>query len=166
MTRIEVVGINDAIRSLNKIEPGLRKEFAAEATRIAQPAIEEAQRRYSTVGWGDSRIHGLSRKWTDSNGRKLFPWSIPKARNGVKVRLDADRRRTATILLEQRDAATAILESAGRATANPLGMALGSLRPGHTRILAPSLFSKRNQIESEMQKASLKVIDRVQKELN
>ena len=33
-TRITVAGIDDAIRALNKIEPGLRKEFAAEAPII------------------------------------------------------------------------------------------------------------------------------------
>ena len=34
---VEVAGINEAIRSLNKIEPGLRKEFNNEARVIAQP---------------------------------------------------------------------------------------------------------------------------------
>ena len=48
-TSIEVVGVRDAIRSLNKIEPGLRKEFVAQATRIAQPAIQEVQAGYSAV---------------------------------------------------------------------------------------------------------------------
>ena len=45
-TSIEMTGLKEAIRSLNKIEPGLRKEFTAQATRIAQPAILEAQRGY------------------------------------------------------------------------------------------------------------------------
>ena len=48
-SNIEIAGIKDAIRSLNKIEPGLRKEFQQEAARIAQPAIEEAQRGYVGV---------------------------------------------------------------------------------------------------------------------
>ena len=47
---IEVVGVKQAIRSLNKIEPGLRKQFQAEVTQIAQPAIVEAQRRYTGLG--------------------------------------------------------------------------------------------------------------------
>jgi hypothetical protein len=46
-TSLEVVGVRDAIRSLNKIEPGLRKQFTKDATRIAQPAIQEVQKGYS-----------------------------------------------------------------------------------------------------------------------
>lgn len=162
---IEVLGINDAIRSLNKIEPGLRKQFAAEATEIAKPAIEEAQRRYSAYGWGVNTMRNVSYSWTQ-NQRKLFPFNIAKAQRGLKIRLDADRRRTATIILEQRDAAAAIMESAGRANANRLGDSLGMLRPGHTRILGPSLFSRKAQVTSAMEEASLKVVRRVQSELN
>lgn len=159
--RTDIVGANDAIRALNKIEPGLRKQFAAEATQIAQPAIVEAQRRYQSLG---VPLSGMSRNW-QTNGRKVFPYNPIKAGRNVKIRLDSDRRRTAVILLEQRDAATAIFETAGRATANSLGDALGPLRPGRTRILGPSLFSRQSQVQSAMEKAVLRVIDRVNKEV-
>jgi hypothetical protein len=165
MTSVQVLGINDAIRSLNKIEPGLRKQFASDATRIAQPAIQEAQRRYEQVAWGQSHLRGTSRAWT-SGGRKLFPIDLAKASKGLKIRLDADRRRTATIVLEQRDAATAILESAGRKSpGNPLAVNMTPLKPNHTRVLGPALFSKKNQVEEEMKAAALEVTQRVQKEL-
>jgi hypothetical protein len=106
--RTEIVGANDAIRALNKIEPGLRKQFAAEATEIAQPAITEAQRRYQNLG---VPLSGMARNW-QTNGRKVFPYNPAKAARNVKIRLDSDRRRTAVILLEQRDAGTAIFETA------------------------------------------------------
>ena len=163
---VQVLGINDAIRSLNKIEPGLRKQFNADATQIAQPAIQEAQRRYDQIAWGQQQLRCVSRNWSD-RGRRIFPFSLPKARNGLKVRLDADRRRTATILLEQRDAATAILESAGRRNpGNQLAVNMKPVKPGHTRVLAPALWSKKAQVQSEMEAASLKVVQRVQRELN
>lgn len=166
MTSVQVLGVNDAIRSLNKIEPGLRKQFNADATRIAQPAIQEAQQRYEQIAWGQAHLRGVSRNW-NSNGRKLFPFNLSKARNGLKVKLDADRRRTATILLEQRDAATAILESAGRKNpSNQLAVNMKPIKPGHTRVLGPALFSKKSQVQSEMETASLKVVQRVQRELN
>jgi hypothetical protein len=163
---VQVLGINDAIRSLNKIEPGLRKQFNADATRIAQPAIQEAQQRYDQIAWGQQQLRGVSRNW-NNNGRRIFPFNLSKARNGLKVKLDADRRRTATILLEQRDAATAILESAGRKNpGNPLAVNMKQIEPGHTRVLAPALWSKKAQVQSEMEAASLKVVQRVQRELN
>ena len=163
--RTELVGAKEAVRSLNKIEPGLRKQFAAEATSIAQPAISEAQRRYSAVGWGSTQVRGVSRNWSDK-GRKLFPWDPAKASRSVKIKLEGDRRRTAVIVIEQRDAATAVLEAAGRKNANRLGDALGFIKPTTSRILGPALFSKRAEVTSQMEKAMLKAINKVQRELN
>jgi hypothetical protein len=165
--RTDMVGAKEAVRSLNKIEPGLRKQFASDATQIAQPAIQEAQRRYDFVGWGISRVQGVSRTWAGPavGGRKVLPFNLNKAKNGLKVKVEGDRRKTAVILLEQRDAGTAILESAGRANRNDLGDALGPLLPGRTRVLGPALYSKQSEVSEAMQKAVLEVIDRVNKEL-
>jgi hypothetical protein len=158
---MEIVGAKDAIRSLNKLEPGLRKQFAANATRIAQPAISEAQRRYSSVG---VPLSGMTRNWA-SNGRKIFPYNVSKASRGVKIKLQGDRRVTSVILIEQRDAATAVWESAGRKTTNALGNALGFIKPNTSRVLGPSVFSRRDEISGEMEKAILEVTRRVEKEL-
>jgi hypothetical protein len=164
-TNIKILGAKEAIRSLNKLEPGLRKQFAADATRIAQPAIIEAQNRYRSVGWGSTRVSGVSRNWSQ-NERQLLPWSATRAARSVKIRLQGDRRVTAVILIEQRDAGTAILESAGRKNPNGLGTALGFIKPRTTRVLGPATYSKRNEIQGEMEKAVLTVTRRVQKELN
>lgn len=160
-TKIEVLGAKDAVRALNKIEPGLRKQFAVEATEIAQPAISEAQNRYSTIG---VPLSGMNRAWS-VNGRKLFPYNVTKAQKGLKIKVEGDRRRTAVILLEQRDPAAAIFESAGRANANRLGTSLGELKPGRTRVLGPALFKMRDQVSQRMEKAVLAVVNRVNREL-
>ena len=162
--KTEVLGAKEAIRSLNKIEPGLRRQFAQDATRIAQPAISEAQRRYQSVGWGETQVRGVSKQWTQG-GRQLLPWSPARASRSVKVRLEGDRRKTAVILIEQRDAGTAILESAGRATQNALGTALGFIKPTTTRILGPALYSKRTEVTGKLEEAMVEVVNRVQKEL-
>jgi hypothetical protein len=159
--KMEIVGAKEAVRSLNKLEPGLRKQFAADATRIAQPAISEAQRRYSSVG---VPLSGMTRNWA-SNGRKIFPYNVSKASRGVKIKLQGDRRVTSVILIEQRDAATAVWETAGRKTTNALGDALGFIKPNTSRVLGPSVFSRRNEISGEMEKAILEVTRRVEKEL-
>jgi len=158
---IQIVGAKEAVRSLNKLEPGLRKQFAADATRIAQPAISEAQRRYNSVG---VPLSGMTRNWA-SNGRKIFPYNVSKASRGVKIKLQGDRRVTSVILIEQRDAATAVWESAGRKTTNALGDALGFIKPNTSRVLGPSVFSRRDEISGEMEKAILEVTRRVEKEL-
>ena len=159
-TSIEMTGLKEAIRSLNKIEPGLRKEFTAQATRIAQPAILEAQRGYQR-----EYLSGMARKWTQ-NGKKIFPFSVAKAISGVKLKVDASREATSLIYITQTNVAAAVFEAAGRANQNRLGDSLGQLRPGTTRVLGPAVFRKRGEIEREMQSASQAVINRVEKELN
>jgi hypothetical protein len=160
-TTVEVTGLREAIRSLNKVEPGLRKQFVAEASRIAQPAIEEVQRGYQR-----EYLSGMARNWTQG-GSKKFPFNIAKAVSGVKLKVDASREATSLIYIQQMNAAAAIWEAAGRKTSNNLGNNLGNIpRPNHTRNLGPAVFRKRKDIEGEMLKASLDAIKLVQKELN
>jgi hypothetical protein len=159
-TTIEVTGLKEAIRSLNKVEPGLRKEFVAQATAIAQPAILEVQRGYTKVP-----LSGMARQW-QQNGKKVFPFSVARAISGVKLKVDASREATSLIYITQTNVAAAVFEAAGRANPNSLGDSLGDLRPGTTRILGPAVFRKRKEIEREMLKASMDAIARVQKELN
>lgn len=160
-TSLEVVGVRDAIRSLNKIEPGLRKQFVQDATAIAQPAILEVQRGYQR-----EYLSGMARAWSQG-GSKKFPFSVARAISGVKLKVDASREATSLIYIQQMNAGAAIWESAGRKTRNPLGDSLGDIpRPNHTRNLGPAVFRKRRDIEREMLTATNAVKDRVQKELN
>lgn len=158
---IQMIGLKEAIRSLNKVEPGLRKQFVAEANAIAQPAIREAQSRYIQIP-----LSGMARKWTDKNGRKLFPFSVARAVSGVKLKVDSSREATALIYITQTNQAAAIFETAGRANPNSLGDSLGRLRPGTTRIIGPAVYRRRKDIEREMQSAAQAVIRLVQKELD
>ena len=158
---IQMTGLKEAIRSLNKVEPGLRKKFVQDATAIAQPAIREAQQGYTRIP-----LSGMARKWTDANGRKLFPFSIARAVSGVKLKVDASREATALIYITQTNQAAAIFESAGRANPNSLGDSLGYLRPGTTRIIGPAVYRRRRDIEAAMQKSAQAAIRLVDKELN
>lgn len=157
---IELVGVRETIRALNKVEPGLRKQFVADAKQIAQPAIQRVQAGYQQVP-----LSGMSRNWSQ-NGRKLFPFTIPKAKRGVQLKVDTDRRATAIISIVQKDQAAAIFETAGRRNPNPLERSLGDLPPGRTRILGPAVYKARPLMEREMLDAIKRAMKRVQKELN
>ncbi len=157
---MELVGVRETIRALNKVEPGLRKQFVADAKQIAQPAIQRVQASYQQVP-----LSGMSRNWSQ-NGRKLFPFTIPKAKRGVQLKVDTDRRATAIISIVQKDQAAAIFETAGRGLANPLGNSLGPIQAGRTRILGPAVYRARPLMEREMLDAIKRAMKRVQKELN
>ena len=159
---IKVLGINQAIRSLNKIEPGLRKEFNNEARAIAQPATQAVRSAYRFVP-----LSGMNRQWAGPavKGRKVFPWNLDKARKGVDVVFNTDRNSLGTINVVQRDTGTAIFETAGRKTPNSLGDALGHLSPGRTRVIGPVVYSKKTDIEQAMYKFALRIVNRVNGEL-
>ena len=159
-TTIEITGLKEAIRSLNKVEPGLRKQFVQDASRIAEPAIKEVQAGYTKVP-----LSGMARKWQQEN-KKIFPFSVARAISGVKLKVDASREATSLIYITQTNVAAAVFEAAGRTNQNRLGDSLGQLRPGTTRILGPAVFRKRREIEREMLKASMDAIRVVQRELD
>ena len=159
-TTIEIQGLKEAIRSLNKVEPGLRKQFVQDASRIAQPAIREVQRGYTQVP-----LSGMARKWEQAN-KKIFPFSVARAVSGVKLKVDASREAVSLIYITQTNVAAAVFEAAGRTNQNRLGDSLGQLRPGTTRVLGPAVYRKRRDIEREMLRASMDAIRLVQKELN
>lgn len=154
----ELVGVRQAIASLNKIEPGLRKQFATELNQIAAPAVQAAQSRYTALG---VPLSGMSRPWSN-NGRKLFPFDPAKAAKGVKVKLDTRRSATSVIVIQQSDAGAAIFETAGRRTSNTLATNLGKTPPqGRTRLFGSAVYSKIREVTKEIERATLRVINEV-----
>ena len=160
--KTDLVGVREAVASLNKIEPGLRKQFAAELNQIAAPAIQAAQSRYSALG---VPLSGMSRQWSN-NGRKLFPFDPSKAAKGVKVKLDTRRNATGVIVIQQGDPAAAIFETAGRRNSNTLATNLGNTpAQGRTRLFGPAVYSKIRQVTAEIERAALRVINQVDRAL-
>ena len=148
-TTVSVVGVKETINALKKIDPQLQKDFRAQATAIAQPAINAAKEMYTQVP-----LSGMQYKW-NSRGRQLFPFSVAKAKSGVKLRIDTRRNAVGVILIEQKDPATAIFETAGRANANRLGDQLGFVGAGRTRLIGPAVYKARRGIETQMEKMIL-----------
>ncbi len=158
-TTIEVVGVKQTINSLRKIDPQLQKDFKADATQIAQPAIQAGKAVYKELP-----LSGMKYGWTQRD-RKLFPFTVTKAINGVRMRFDTRRNAVGVILIEQKDPAAAIFETAGRANANKLGNALGFVGAGRTRLIGPAVYKARRGIEAEMTKMIAKTMRDVQRDI-
>ena len=63
-TTVEVVGLKQTINSLRKIDPQLQKDFKADATAIAQPAINAGKAVYTRVP-----ISNFANDWTQKKRR-------------------------------------------------------------------------------------------------
>ena len=157
-TTIQVVGVKNTINGLRKIDPQLQKDFKAQATQIAQPAINAGKAAYKNVP-----LSGMARKWQQNN-RRIFPFSVAKAATGVRMRFDTRRNAVGVILIEQKDVAAAVFETAGRANANKLGASLGFVGAGRTRLIGPAVYKARRGIEGEMKKMIADTMRTVQKE--
>jgi len=158
-TTIQVVGVKDTINALRKIDPQLQKDFKAQATQIAEPAISAGRAVYTQVP-----LSGMAYSWT-SNGRKVFPFTVSKAVKGVRMRFDTRRNAVGVILIEQKDPAAAIFETAGRANANRLSNNLEPVTAGRTRLIGAAVYKARRKIEREMQAMILDTIRTVQKDI-
>ena len=150
-TTIQVVGVKETINALKSIDPHLQKDFRSHANDIAKPAIKAAQDMYTQVP-----LSGMKYNWSqEGRSRKNFPFSVAKAKSGVKLRIDTRRNAVGVILIEQKDPAAAIFETAGRANANKLGNQLGFVGAGRTRFIGPAVYRARRGIEKEMEKMIL-----------
>ncbi len=167
-TTIEMVGVKDTINALRKIDPELQKDFKADATNIAKPAIDAAKKAYEPLNNPSNplALSGMKYRWREQGRSRLnFPFTVTKAQNGVKMRFDTRRGAVGVILIEQKDPGAAIFESAGRANANKLGNALGFVGAGRTRLIGPAVYRARRGIEAEMTKMIAKTMRTVQSEL-
>jgi hypothetical protein len=163
---IQVVGLKQTINGLGKIDKQLQKDFKSDATQIAQPAINAAKAVYTKVP-----LSGMNRKWQQKGRtRANFPFTVAKAVAGVRVRFDTRRNAVGVILIEQKDPAAAIFETAGRANSNKLNTSLMfvglPVSAGRTRLIGPAVYKARRGIEGEMLKMIKSTISTVQKELN
>ena len=164
-TTVEVVGLKQTINSLRKIDPQLQKDFKADATAIAQPAINAGKAVYTRVP-----ISNFANDWTQKkDGRRIKGFSVDKAQNGVKMRFDTRRNAIGVILIEQKDQGAAIFEVAGRKNSNRLDTSLRiagyPVSAGRTRLIGPAVYKARRGIESEMFKMIQGTITTVQKDL-
>ena len=143
---ISVVGVKDTINKLRKLDPELQKQFKADATAIAQPALNAAKAVYTQVP-----LSGMSRDWKQKkDGRKIKGFNVAKAKNGVQMKFDTRRNAVGVILIIQKDQAAAIFETAGRANRNSLSDNLSPVQAGRTRLIGPAVYRARRGIEAAM----------------
>ena len=164
-TTVEVVGLKQTINSLRKIDPQLQKDFKADATAIAQPAINAGKAVYTRIP-----ISNFANDWTQKkDGRRIKGFSVDKAQSGVKMRFNTRRNAVGVILIEQKDQGAAIFEVAGRKNSNRLDTSLRiagyPVSAGRTRLIGPAVYKARRGIEGEMLKMIKSTITTVQKDI-
>ncbi len=166
MTAREPRGVRETIVALRKIDPQLRKQFNRRATEIARPIVLEARRQYTQVP-----LSGMSRRWAP-RGRDLFPFSVPAARRGVKIKIDTSKRLSrgparpvGVVAVKQTNAAAVIFDMAGKATDNALARQLQARWGSPSRVMWPAAESQLPEVTRQMKQLTDDVERFVQAEL-
>jgi len=83
-TGLEVYGIKETLKQLNKLAPDLRREITRDYKRITLPMVQAAR----TAVPGEPPLSGMYRKW-----RRGGPWYGSKVDQKINVKIDTRRAR-------------------------------------------------------------------------
>ena len=82
---IEVAGIKDALRVLNKIEPGARRELTRNYKKVMEGVRQDVK---NSIPFGPP-LSGMRYNWTTKSGAQIFPWA--DYNNNVRVGVSGKR---------------------------------------------------------------------------
>jgi hypothetical protein len=126
-TQIKIVGLEETLKELRKVEPQYVKDFRKRARVFAADAVVSAKKEFDhqSDGWRepDRPLVGMNRG-SLVRGRNVR-WDARKARRSIKFKLGGPTKRTRVgksyrmFAIMQADAAGAIYDMAGKRNSNP-----------------------------------------------
>ena len=147
--KIEVYGIKEAFKELNKLDPILRKQITKDAKEVAKPVVSDAQAKYPPV-----ILSGMKYNWVQK-GKQKFPYDQMKARKGITVKIDTSKKNVGTIVITQKDPAAAIIDMAGKkggtsAQSDRFISALTMMFGMPSRVMWPAYNSNADAVQKNM----------------
>jgi hypothetical protein len=111
--KVEVKGLKEDLRTLNRLNPKLRREFGRRIKQIGQPAVDKIQQARPK---GDEAPKGFrhgGRTGIQSSKTVIVRTNTRRARNR-NMAVGAQFETVGTIVIQSRDAAMAIMDMAGK----------------------------------------------------
>ena len=117
---IQIIGIKEDLKRLNKLAPDLRRQITKDYRMLMAPTIADARGNIPT-GIGQTQMRGFGRKW-----RTIFPWDKAVANRGISVKIDTRRARKKNLsngvqyetlsafIIQQKNPAGIVFDIAGR----------------------------------------------------
>jgi hypothetical protein len=156
---VTVVGVKDAMRQLQKIEPDLAKQIKKDFKDIVKPVVGDARSQVVNLP-----LSGFRRNW---KAGKLLPWSQSAVSRSIIARYSNRRRGNslAVFSVTMKSPAGTIFDIAGRKSANRLGAALDSLYGRASRLMWPTYERHANQVNKNMADLVEKITDAANRRL-
>lgn len=156
---VTVVGVKDAMRELQKIEPDLATRIKKDFKDIVKPVVGDARSQVVNLP-----LSGFRRNW---KAGKLLPWSQSAVSRSIIARYSNRRRGNslAVFSVTMKSPAGTIFDIAGRKSANRLGAALDSLYGRASRLMWPTYERHANQVNKNMADLVEKITDAANRRL-
>jgi hypothetical protein len=167
----EVRGLKEALKTINRIEPDLRKSITREYKQIMAPVVRDAK----ALSPNEAPLSGWDRKWTTPSGFQMLPWNGRQAdrmiNSGISTRRAKQFRgntvNLATMFVKWKGAVNTIYDIAGRGgSLNGKGLqmanALAAKYGQPSRTIYPAYEKNREKVDDEIGK----LVWRVSRELD
>jgi hypothetical protein len=117
---IQIIGIKEDLKRLNKLAPDLRRDITKSYRAFMAPVIADAKSNLP-AGIGQTQMRGFGRKW-----RHIMPWDKAVANRGITVKIDTRKARKKNLqngvqyetvgafIIQQKNPAGIVFDIAGR----------------------------------------------------
>lgn len=162
--RVEVVGLKDALKTLNKIDKSLRREITKDYKKIVQPVIDDANKLVpSTVP-----LSGMARNWKTGSGFQMLPW-IPGMKQKIAAKINTraikeyqgNTTNVGTFSIQWKGATGTMFDTS---MAGALGRALTTRYGSRSRVMWKAYEQRQGDVMSEMEQLVKRVMDEANRE--
>jgi len=80
-TSVEVLGLKEALKELNRINPSLRRQITRDFKQIVKPVITQAE----TMLPSGAPLSGMARPWAGKSGADIMSWLDDRVKKNLKA---------------------------------------------------------------------------------
>ncbi len=170
--KVEVVGLKEALRELQQIDPKLRREVSKDFRKVVDPVIKTAKAKVPQA----PPISGWGRNWKTKSGHQMTPWVGSRGDDFIKAKVSGKKPREwagrttnlAVFSVAWTGAVNTLYDLAGRRSSGDTERGAQMIRAIEarygkaSRVLWPAYEMNRDQVE----RGTADIVARVLREVN
>ena len=162
--KIEIVGLKDALKTLNKIDKSLRREITKDYKKIVQPVIDDANKLVPS----NAPLSGMARNWSTKSGFKMLPW-LPGYKQKIQAKINTrnikeyggNKTNVGTFNIQWQGATGTMFDMS---MSGRLGAALTARYGSRSRVMWKAYEQNKSDVMSEMETLVKRVMDEANRE--
>lgn len=156
-TQIEVVGVKEALATLNSLNKTVRREITKDYAKIAKPMVDDAKSMLPKT----PPMSGWSRSWSPGGRGEVLPWNAPGELKAVKAFTSGKRKNAAIFGMKWNSQNAVLFDMTGKA-ATPQGeqmvTTLGARFGSPSRVMWKAYERSANDVQEELKQLLEKIM--------